>query len=269
MIVCTPEIKQKQPQDRKTIFETLSLPVAKILSPVARQAPTKSKNLLMGLLSPFFPAPFPTVSPRFPPISPPPFPPIHPSLLPPPPPFFQFSSGFSMENGPLRRIRGNGPLKRDNAPLRPCLADEQTGETGQVNLDHLTGQFRGHFRGRLRGMFRGTFRGSPGRAENREINPRGSCHGRSRGRSRGPVGPLVDPLVDPLVGRGSLSPALCVAQWCWLVFSVCCLLWAVCRHTPRLSWWKTASPKIPITVRCAMVTYLIQKHFSRYLQLRL
>ena len=40
MIVC-PEIKQKQPQDRKTSFETLSLPVAKILSPVARQAPTK------------------------------------------------------------------------------------------------------------------------------------------------------------------------------------------------------------------------------------
>ena len=38
---CMPEIKQKQPQDRKTIFETLSLPVAKILSPVARQAPTK------------------------------------------------------------------------------------------------------------------------------------------------------------------------------------------------------------------------------------
>ena len=26
------------------------------------------------------------------------------------------------------------------------------------------------------------------------------------------VGPLVVPLVDPLVGRGSLSPALCVAQ---------------------------------------------------------
>ena len=40
MIAC-PEIKQKQPQDRKTSFETLSLPVAKILSPVARQAPTK------------------------------------------------------------------------------------------------------------------------------------------------------------------------------------------------------------------------------------
>ena len=40
MIVC-PEIKQKQPQDRKTIFETLSVPVAKILSPVARKAPTK------------------------------------------------------------------------------------------------------------------------------------------------------------------------------------------------------------------------------------
>ena len=40
IIMCT-EIKQKQPQDRKTVFETLSLPVAKILSPVARQAPTK------------------------------------------------------------------------------------------------------------------------------------------------------------------------------------------------------------------------------------
>ena len=40
IIVCT-EIKQKQPQDRKTVFETLSLPVAKILSPVVRQAPTK------------------------------------------------------------------------------------------------------------------------------------------------------------------------------------------------------------------------------------
>ena len=36
-----PEIKQKQPQDRKTILETLSLPVAKVLSPLARQAPTK------------------------------------------------------------------------------------------------------------------------------------------------------------------------------------------------------------------------------------
>ena len=33
-----PEIKPKHPQDRKTVFETLSLPVAKILSPVARQA---------------------------------------------------------------------------------------------------------------------------------------------------------------------------------------------------------------------------------------
>ena len=40
MIVC-PDIKQKQPQDRKTIFETLVLPVAKILSPVARQAPLR------------------------------------------------------------------------------------------------------------------------------------------------------------------------------------------------------------------------------------
>ena len=40
MNVCT-ENKQQQPQDRKTIFETLSLPVAKIFSPVARQAPTK------------------------------------------------------------------------------------------------------------------------------------------------------------------------------------------------------------------------------------
>ena len=26
------------------------------------------------------------------------------------------------------------------------------------------------------------------------------------------VGPLVVPLVDPIVGRGSLSPALCVAH---------------------------------------------------------
>ena len=40
-MIVYPEIKQKQPQDRKTIFETLSLPVAKILSPVTRQAPTK------------------------------------------------------------------------------------------------------------------------------------------------------------------------------------------------------------------------------------
>ena len=44
MIVCS-EIKQRQPQDRKTVFETLSLPVAEILSPVARQAPTKLWNL--------------------------------------------------------------------------------------------------------------------------------------------------------------------------------------------------------------------------------
>ena len=44
MIVCT-EIKQEQPQDRKTIFETLSLSVAKILSPVARQAPTKFREI--------------------------------------------------------------------------------------------------------------------------------------------------------------------------------------------------------------------------------
>ena len=44
MILC-PEIKQKQPRDRKTSFETLSLPVAKILSPVARQAPTKPTSI--------------------------------------------------------------------------------------------------------------------------------------------------------------------------------------------------------------------------------
>ena len=50
------------------------------------------------------------------------------------------------------------------------------------------------------------------RAENRELSPRGSCHGRFRGRTRALVGPLVVPLVDPLVGRGSLSPALCVAH---------------------------------------------------------
>ena len=43
---CMPEITQKQPQDRKTIFETLSLPVAKILSLVARQAPTKLETAL-------------------------------------------------------------------------------------------------------------------------------------------------------------------------------------------------------------------------------
>ena len=37
-----PEIKQKQAQDRKNkVFETVSLPVAEILSPVAGQAPTK------------------------------------------------------------------------------------------------------------------------------------------------------------------------------------------------------------------------------------
>ena len=47
MIVC-PEIKQKQPQERKTILERLSLPVAKILSPVARQAPTKLSGPLKG-----------------------------------------------------------------------------------------------------------------------------------------------------------------------------------------------------------------------------
>ena len=34
----------KQAQNRKTHFETVSLPVAKILSPVARQAPTKYKR---------------------------------------------------------------------------------------------------------------------------------------------------------------------------------------------------------------------------------
>ena len=39
---CMPEKSSKNsPQDRKTIFETLSLPVARILSPVVRQAPTK------------------------------------------------------------------------------------------------------------------------------------------------------------------------------------------------------------------------------------
>ena len=43
MLSC-PEVEEKQAQDRKTIFETLSLPVAKILSPVARQAPTKERG---------------------------------------------------------------------------------------------------------------------------------------------------------------------------------------------------------------------------------
>ena len=45
--VC-PEIKQKQSRDRKTIFETPSLPVAKILSPVARQAPTTFARLILS-----------------------------------------------------------------------------------------------------------------------------------------------------------------------------------------------------------------------------
>ena len=36
---------QKRAQDRKTHFETVWLPVAKILSPVARQAPTKAITL--------------------------------------------------------------------------------------------------------------------------------------------------------------------------------------------------------------------------------
>ena len=35
------EIKQKQAQDRDKHFEAVSLPVAKILSPVARHAPTE------------------------------------------------------------------------------------------------------------------------------------------------------------------------------------------------------------------------------------
>ena len=38
----------KTPQDRKTIFETLALPVAKILSRVARQAPTKFRTPHLG-----------------------------------------------------------------------------------------------------------------------------------------------------------------------------------------------------------------------------
>ena len=36
MIVC-PDVKQKQAQDCKTHFETVSLPVAEVLSPVARR----------------------------------------------------------------------------------------------------------------------------------------------------------------------------------------------------------------------------------------
>ena len=41
MIVCT-EIKQKQPQDRKTVFQTLSPPVAEILS-MLRDSPKGPK----------------------------------------------------------------------------------------------------------------------------------------------------------------------------------------------------------------------------------
>ena len=40
MIVC-PETVQKKTQDRKTHFETVSLPVAEILPPVLRQAATR------------------------------------------------------------------------------------------------------------------------------------------------------------------------------------------------------------------------------------
>ena len=47
-MIAYPVIKQKQPQNRKTIVGTLSFPVAKILSPVARQAPTKSDNVRVG-----------------------------------------------------------------------------------------------------------------------------------------------------------------------------------------------------------------------------
>ena len=50
-IVCT-ETKLKRPQDRKTAFETLLLPVAKILSPVARQAPTKRLEERSWIFSP-------------------------------------------------------------------------------------------------------------------------------------------------------------------------------------------------------------------------
>ena len=46
LIVC-PEIKQKQEQDRKTHFETVSLPVAETLSAVARQAPTKGAAIIL------------------------------------------------------------------------------------------------------------------------------------------------------------------------------------------------------------------------------
>ena len=56
-MIVWPQIKQKQPQDRKTIFATLSLPVAKILSPVARQAPTKcpqEESPLSGWLQTFW-----------------------------------------------------------------------------------------------------------------------------------------------------------------------------------------------------------------------
>ena len=48
MIASTEIRPKKQAQDRKTHFETVSLPVAKILSPVARQAPTF--NSINGLL---------------------------------------------------------------------------------------------------------------------------------------------------------------------------------------------------------------------------
>ena len=86
-------------------------------------------------------------------------------------------------------------------------------KTRQVNLDHLTGRFCGHFRGRLRGTFRGTFREVLEGLKTGKLTLVGPVVGALVGDLVGAlVGPLVVPLVDPLVGRGSLSPALRVAQ---------------------------------------------------------
>ena len=87
-------------------------------------------------------------------------------------------------------------------------------QTGQVNLDHLSGRFRGYFRGRLRGTFRGNFRG----LKTGKINPRRCCHGRSRGPTRRATlgvkvrfrllcaSPMVGQVLKCLVGSKSQPP---------------------------------------------------------------
>ena len=88
-------------------------------------------------------------------------------------------------------------------------------KTGQVNPDRpLVGPSVNTFVGR----FVGAFVGSPRRAlktgKSSLVGPVvGALERDLVDALMGPlVGPLVVPLVDPLVGRGSLSPALCLAH---------------------------------------------------------